>query len=168
MKFSNAILRVVAVFVAVSVVQILAGALVALLLPPKTVMPHLAQHFLQWMFLSNAVTVAALSILALRTEWRGWALGAALAGIPLAITLVDGIEGVYFLPNSQIEWPRIFAQSALAAALSVPVWTLLFGRQSSLPREHFHPSPPNRAASERGNLWSPIWLTSCCISLRGR
>jgi len=145
-KFSNAILRVVAVFVAVSVVQILAGALVALLLPPKTVMPHLAQHFLQWMFLSNAVTVAALSILALRTEWRGWALGAALAGIPLAITLVDGIEGVYFLPNSPIEWPRIFAQSALAAAFSVPVWTLLFGRQPSLPGEHFHPI----AAKSRG------------------
>jgi len=57
-------------------------------------MPPLAPHFTQWLLLSNAITVAALSVLALRTEWRGWTLGAALAGLPLAITLVDGIEGV--------------------------------------------------------------------------
>jgi len=139
MKSSNAILRAVAVFAATSAVQFLAGALVALLLPLKAPMPHLAQHFAQWMFLSNVVTIGALSILALRTEWRGWALGAALAAIPLAITLIDGIEGVYFLPNSPIEWNRIFAQSALAAALSVPVWMLLFGKRAATPQDHFHP-----------------------------
>jgi hypothetical protein len=138
-KFSNTILRAVAVFVAVSIVQILAGATVALLLPPKAPMPQLAHHFLQWMLLTNAVTVAALSILALRTEWRGWALGIAVAGIPLAITLVNGIEGVYFLPNSPIEWPRIFLQVIIATALSVPVWMLLFGRRADLPLDHYHP-----------------------------
>jgi len=145
-KFSNLILRILAVFVAVSILQILAGALVALLLPPKTGMPNLAQHFVQWMFLTNAVTVAALSVLALRTEWRGWTLGAAVAAIPLVIALVNALEGVYFLPNLPIEWPRIMAQIALAAVLSVPVWMLLFGRRAATPAEHFHPI----AAKSRG------------------
>ena len=146
MKFSNLILRILAAFVAVSIFQILAGALVALLPPPKTVVPNLGPHFLQWMFLTNAVTVAALSVLALRTEWRGWTLGAAVAAIPLVIALVNAIEGVYFLPNLPIEWPRILAQIALAAVLSVPVWMLLFGRRAAAPAEHFHPI----AAKSRG------------------
>jgi hypothetical protein len=115
-------------FLAVSVIQALAGALVALLLPHKVMLP-LAPHFTQWLLLSNAITVAALSVPALRTEWRDWALGAALAALPLAITLVDGIEGVYFLPHSPIDWTSIFAQSTLSALLSVPIWVLLFGRR---------------------------------------
>ena len=128
MKFSSAIVRIPPAFVAVSVIQALAGALVALLLPHK-VMPPLAPHFTQWLLLSNAITVAALSVLALRTEWRGWTLGAALAGLPLAITLVDGIEGVYFLPHRPSTGPASFPQSSLSALLSVPVWMLLFNRR---------------------------------------
>ena len=139
MKFSNTILRILAVFVGVCVMQAVAGALVELLLPPKAAIPPLAPHFAQWMLLSNAITVGALSVLALRSEWRGWALGAALAGIPLAITLVDGIEGVYFLPHSPIDWTSIFAQSSLAAVLSLPVWMLLFGRQPAPQQDRYHP-----------------------------
>jgi hypothetical protein len=133
------ILRILAVFIAVSAIQAVAGAMVAFVLPHKAAIPPLAPHFTQWMLLSNAITAAALSVLALRSEWRGWTLGTALAGIPLAITLVDGIEGVYFLPHSPIDWTSIFAQSALAAVLSVPVWTLLFGRRPASPQEHYHP-----------------------------
>ncbi len=150
MKISNAILRILAVFVAVSVVQTVAGAVVTLLLPTKAPMPALAPHFMQWMLLSNAITVAALSALALRTEWRGWTLGVALAGIPLAITFIDGIEGVYFLPHSPIDWTSVFAQSTLAAVLSIPMWMLLFGRRPAVTRndqqEHYRPI----AAKSRG------------------
>ncbi len=150
MKISNAILRILAVFVALFVVQALAGAVVALLLPSKAVMPPLAPHFMQWMLVSNAITVAALSVLALRTEWRGWTLGAVLASIPFAITLIDGIEGVYFLPHSPIDWTSIFGQSALAAVLMIPVWMLLFGRRAAVTRnvqqDHYHPI----AAKSRG------------------
>lgn len=148
MKISNAILRILAVFVALFVVQALAGA--AVLLPTKAVVPPLAPHFTQWMLLSNAITIAALSVLALRTEWRGWTLGAVLASIPFAITLIDGIEGVYFLPHSPIDWTSIFAQSALAAVLMIPVWMLLFGRRAAVTRnvqqDHYHPI----AAKSRG------------------
>jgi hypothetical protein len=139
MKFSNVILRTVAVFIAVSIAQMLAGAFVSLLLRPTIAIPALPQHMMQWMILSNAVTVVALSILAARSEWRNWKLGIAVAAIPLAVTLIDGIEGVYFLPHSPIDWSRIFIQTAIAAALSVPAWMLLFGRRPPIPQDHYHP-----------------------------
>lgn len=146
MKSSKVILRILLVFVAVSIVQICVGAFVAVLLPPKAAMAYVVQHILQWMFLTNAVTVAGLSVVALRSEWRGWTLGAAVAAIPLIIALVNGIEGIYFLPNSAIAWPRILLQVAIAAALSIPVWMLWFGKRAAIPQEHFHPI----AAKSRG------------------
>ena len=139
MKVSSAILRVLSVFVAISLVQIIAGIFAAIVFPPKLVVPNVVQHILQWMFLTNAITVAALSILAFRTEWRGWRLGAALAAIPLAITVVNGIEGAIFLANLHIEWSRIFLQAGIAAVLSVPVWMLLFGKREATSQEHYHP-----------------------------
>jgi hypothetical protein len=148
MKLSQAILRTLAVFVAVSAVQIIAGALSAVLIPPKALPENILRHILLWMFLTNAVTVFALSIAALRTEWRGWTLGIAVAVIPAAVGFINGIEGVIFLPNSPIEWPRIFLQMALAAVLSIPVWMLLFGMRTDPPTEHFHPIV-SKSRSER-------------------
>ncbi len=149
MKFSNTILKVVAAFVAVSIIQVLAGAVAGLLLPFPAGTPHALPHFVAWMLLSNLVTAAALSILGLRSDWRGWTLGAALAAIPLAITVINGIEGVIFLPHSPIPWPSIFLQSAIAAAISVPVWMLLFGRRPAVTEANYHPiaakSRPERA-----------------------
>lgn len=140
MKSSNVILRIVAVFVAVSVLQLVAGAVAALIIPVKTPLPpNLMQHFLQWMFLTNAVTILALSPLAVRSEWRGWKLGATVAAIPAVIFIVDGIEGSIFLKNAHIEWPRLFLSAIFAAVLSTPVWMLLFGRRAGQPQEHFHP-----------------------------
>ena len=89
MKLSNAILRALLVFVAVCVIQSVVGMLV----PMK---PITLPHFVEWMLLTNAVVVAALSIVAVRTEWRGWRLGVALAVIPLTIESVNLLEGVIF------------------------------------------------------------------------
>jgi hypothetical protein len=139
-KFSNVIVRVVAVFIAVSVLQLVAGAVAALIIPVKTPLPpNLMRHFLQWMFLTNAVTILALSPLAVRSEWRGWKLGAAVAAIPAVIAILNGIEGSIFLKNAHIEWPRILLTTIIAAVLSVPMWMLLFGRRADQPHEHFHP-----------------------------
>ena len=139
MKFSSVLMRVVAAFVAISVVQILGGMLVAFFIPVRGVPPNFMQHILQWMFLTNAVTVAALSAVAMRTEWRGWKLGVAVAAIPVAIAFIDGIEGSILLKNLHIDWPRIYLSTAIGAVLSVPVWMLLFGRRADTPQEHFHP-----------------------------
>ena len=132
MKVSNAILRGLLVFVAVCVIQMIVGMLV----PMK---PFSVPHVFQWMLLTNAVVVAALTAVAIRSEWRGWRLGVALAAIPLVIESVNLIEGVVFLTNSELEWGKIFLHALISAALTVPVWMLLFGRRADIPQEHCHP-----------------------------
>jgi len=132
MKVSNAIVRGLLVFVAVCVIQTIVGMLV----PMK---PVAIPHFLQWWLLTNAVVVAALTVVAIRSEWRGWRLGVALAAIPLIIESVNLLEGVVFLTDSQVEWGKILLHAAISAALIVPVWMLLFGRRTDAPQEHSHP-----------------------------
>lgn len=148
MKFSNTILRVVAAFVAISVIQIVAGMLAGLVFPVRTFPPDILRHMMQWMLVTNAVTVTALSLTAIRSEWRGWKLGAAVAAIPMVITIIDGIEGEIFLKNLHIEWPSIFLAAILAAAFSTPVWMLLFGKRPTLAQKRFHPIA-SRSRGER-------------------
>jgi len=83
--------------------------------------------------------VAALTLVAIRSEWRGWRLGVVLAAIPLIIESVNLLEGVVFLTNSQVEWGKIFLHALISAALIVPVWMLLFGRRADVPQEYSHP-----------------------------
>jgi hypothetical protein len=132
MKMSSAVLRGLLVFVALCVIQMIVGMLV----PMK---PIAIPHFFRWWFLTNAVVVAALTAVAIRSEWRGWRLGVALATIPLIIESVNLLEGVVFLTNSSIEWQKVFLHALISAALIVPVWMLLFGRRSDVPQEHSHP-----------------------------
>lgn len=131
MKLSQLIPRALLAFVAVCITQILAG----ILIPMK---PVALPHFLQWLLLSNAVTVAALAVVAARTDWRGWRLGIAVAAIPVVIHALDMLEGIVFLKNSPVEWGKIFVYTLVSAALSVPVWMLLFGRRANV-LEHYHP-----------------------------
>lgn len=142
MKLSQVILRTLAVFVAVSILEGVAGMIAAIVFPPKP-MPNLPQHLAEWLLVTNAITIALLAIIAVRSEWRGWQLGAAIAVIPLTASLVNGIEGLVFLPNLPIAWPRIFLTAGLTAVFSVPVWMLLFGRRPQAAgedkRDHFHP-----------------------------
>ena len=114
MKLSNAILRALLVFIAVCIIQMIVGMLV-----PMT--PIAVPHILQWMFLTNAVVVATLAAVAVRTEWRGWRLGTALAAIPLTIESVNLLEGAFFLTNSHLAWGKIFQHTLISAALTVPV-----------------------------------------------
>lgn len=129
MKLSSAILRGSLAFVAFCVIQVLAGIVV----PMK---PVAIPHFLQWILLSNAVTVAALTVVAARTDWRGWRLGVAVAAIPVVIHALDMLEGIVFLKNSPVDWGRIFLYTVVSAALSVPMWMLLFGRRENAAPGH--------------------------------
>ena len=141
MKLSQAIPRALLAFVAICITQALAG----ILIPMK---PVTLPHFLQWILVSNAVTVAALAAVAARTDWRGWKMGIAVAAIPVVIHTLDMLEGIVFLKNSPVDWSRIFLYTLVSAALSVPVWMLLFGRRNNL-SERYHPiqaqSPSQRA-----------------------
>ena len=166
MKLSNVLLRVIAAFVGVSLMQALAAKLAAVFLPVEAPLPgDVMRHFMAWMLLSNAVTIAALSVVAVRAEWRGWRLGFSVALIPLAIVVINGIEGIVFLKNLPIEWPRIFLMSAITALLSAPVWMLLFGSRHDTPAEHFSSHRLKTAGRAPRGSWLPvISLISCCTS----
>jgi len=155
-KPSNVIIRVVSAFAATSFVQVIAGVIAGKLIPTKVPLdPHIAQNFFYWMLLTNSIIILALAPLAIRSEWRGWKLGAVVASIPAAIGYIDGIEGMIFLKNSPIEWPQILLGTVISALLNIAVWALLFGRRSDTPVEHFHP-----IASRR--LGERIWKFLVC------
>ncbi|MGA7752830.1 MAG: hypothetical protein WCB05_08365 [Candidatus Sulfotelmatobacter sp.] len=134
MKLPNVILRALVVFVAACIIQAVAGALLL-----SQVKIPAAPHALGWIILSTLLVVAALSVVAFRSDLRGWSLGAALAGIPLVIGCVNTIEGIFFLTNSPIPWSRLFAFMIVSAVLIIPVWALLFGKRPEDARDHYHP-----------------------------
>src|SRR5205807_5732574 len=127
MKLSNAIWRALLVFASVCTIQMVAGMLML-----SGVKTPASPHIMEWMLLSNSLVVAALSVVAYRSDLRGWRLGTALAAVPLVIAGLNVIEGVVFLTNSPIQWSRIFGFSLVSAALVIPVWALLFGRRPDL------------------------------------
>jgi len=143
MTFSQTILRGLLAFIATCIVQVIAGMLV----PMK---PIALPHFLLWVVLSTAVSVAALSGVAARSEWRGWRLGTAVAAFPLLVTSVNFIEGVVFLTNSQVQWTRVFLYTVISAILSIPVWMLLFGGPKRTSSDHY---PMIRSKSRGERAW---------------
>jgi hypothetical protein len=142
MNFSSVVVRAFLVFIAAVVIQSIGGILIPLKTPP-------VPHQMPWLLLSTAVMVCAMTVAAVRSEWRGWQLGAALSAIAMAITTVDVFEGVFFLKNLQIEWGRIFLMAAIDAALMVPVWAYVFGRRPGT-GEHYHPI---QAKSRGARAW---------------
>jgi hypothetical protein len=135
MKLSGAILRGGLVFVAVCVIQGVAGTLTM-----AAVKVLQAPNAVYWTLLSNALVVASLVLVAVRSDWRGWRLAAALAGVPLAIGCLNGIEGVVFLTNVGMDWRRFFLYMIVSAILIMPVWMVLFGKRSDVAQPHFHPA----------------------------
>lgn len=134
MKPSNAIWRALLVFVAVCVIQSVAGSLLL-----SSIKMPAAPNFMWWMLLANSLVVASLAFVAFRSDLRGWRLATAMAAIPLVIASVNLVEGVVFLTGTSMQWTRLFAYFFLSAALVMPVWMLLFGRRSNSSPEHFHP-----------------------------
>jgi hypothetical protein len=151
MTFSSTIPRALLAFVATAVIQMVAGMIVSM---KPVAVPHLAL----WMLLNLAVTVAALSVVAARAEWQGWRLGAAVPAIPLAIFSINLIEALVFLPNTNLEWGRIFLYTLVSAILGVPVWALLFGRRKDASEDHYRPI----RSQSRGEL---VWKFVLCALL---
>jgi hypothetical protein len=125
------VLRSAVVFLATCIFTSLSGILIPVKGSP-------APHLLEWMLLTTALTTAALTVLAVRSEWRGWKLGTTLALIPLVISSVNLLEGVVFLTNVDLQWGRIFLFTVVSSVLTIPLWALLFGRKQN-GAEHFHP-----------------------------
>lgn len=145
MKPSSVILRAFAALVASFLIQAVGGILIPIKIAP-------APHFLAWNILSMALTTAALTVLAVRADWRGWSLGASIALLPLVLASVNLLEGKVFLTNANLPWGRIFLFDLLSAALLIPVWTALFGGRPPV-AEHFRPI---RSKSRGERLWKFI------------
>jgi hypothetical protein len=154
MKLSSAIVRAFAVFVAVCGIQTVAG----MLLLSNVKLPA-APHAEEWILVSNALVVAALSYVALRSDLRGWRLGIALVGIPLAITCINQIESLVFLTNVPLQWSRLFAFFIVSAALIAPVWALLFGQRPNNPTDALQ-APYHPIASKQ--FGEKIWKFVVC------
>lgn len=132
MKPLQVILRAVLAFAAICVIQTIVGILIPITAPA-------VPHMFAWLLLMNAVTAAALSVVAARSDWRGWKLGAGIALIPFAIACLNELEGTVFLKNSHLPWDKLFLHSLISALLMVPVWMLLFGRRAADAHEHYRP-----------------------------
>jgi len=132
MTFPKIILRVLLAFVGTLIASMIAGLLVP-------IRPFPAPHFLEWMLLTNLVSVTALSIVAVRVEWRGWKMGAAIAAVPVTLAAVNLLEGAVFLKSSAMEFGRIFIYTLVSSILVVPMWMLLFGKRDADTTEHYHP-----------------------------
>lgn len=142
MKPSSVILRAFAAFVASFIIQAVCGILIPINTAPTP-------YFMAWNILSMVLTTAALTVLAVRTDWRGWSLGASVALIPVVLAAVDLLEGKVFLTNTNLPWGRIFLFDLLSSVLMISVWTGLFGRRPAV-AEHFRPI---RSKSRGERLW---------------
>ena len=131
MKVLHIVVRALGVFLATVIFQALCEIVIPIQGPS---IPHLAQ----WAILSNALVTATLTVLALRSDWRGWKLGAAVALIPMVIAAMNFLEGTVFLTHTNLQWGRIFSVMLLPSALTIPLWALLFGRRPKVP-EHYRP-----------------------------
>ena len=143
MKIFSTLLRVLIAGVAFLIFQTIAAAIV----PIKATMPP---HTLLWVVVANFMTAATLVLVASRSEWRGWRLGVAISTIPIALGLINTIEGAIFLTNSGIDWPSIIAQTVITYELAVPLWILLFSKRREPGLETYHPVD-SRPSGER--LW---------------
>ena len=70
-----------------------------------------------------------------------------MAAVPLTIAFSGAIEGAFFLTNSGIAWPRLFAYAILSWAFTAPVW-MLFGRPAAVISESYRPIA-SKARDER-------------------
>ena len=111
--------RLVLAWIALVAAQMAAGMVIRTNNPP---MPNV----FGWLMLSDAVIVLALGAAALRSEWRGWMLARAMFFIPAAITTVNMIEGVIFLPNAHIDWRGVIALTLVGFAIAAVLWLLIF------------------------------------------
>jgi hypothetical protein len=103
-------------------------------------------HTLEWLLLSDFLVAAVLGVIAVRCDWVGWKLAAALAAIPWAIGIANMIEGSVFLKNLGIDWGRLALYVCLTYLLVFPLWRYIYGGGEVVP-PHYSPFSQKSAAS---------------------
>lgn len=94
---------------------------------------------LAWSALSDMIVVIAVGVVATRSDWRGWKLGAALASIPFTVALVNIIEGLFYLQEAHLDGPRLIARAVLTFAASALVWGRIFDTDHEPGAPRYHP-----------------------------
>jgi hypothetical protein len=121
MKSLKLALQVSMVWVALIIAQVIANILIPVRLPA-------APDVLPWFLFSTILVAAVLVFLAVRSDWRGWRLAAALSAIPLVLSISNNLEGKIFLTSFQISWAWVVGTPFIIAALTFPVWLLINGK----------------------------------------
>jgi hypothetical protein len=88
--------------------------------------PHTGQsHLPIWTIAPNAIVAFTMASLASRARWRGWRLAFALSAVPLAIGVINVVEGAVYL-KSEIGQPWwILTFLAAKYVLVLPLWPLI-------------------------------------------
>jgi hypothetical protein len=129
-------------WLALAAAQMLAGMLIRLQVTP-------APRALEWMLVTDLLVAATVGVVAVRCDWVGWKLGATLVAIPLAINLVNLIEGSVFLSHAGIPWRGIMLNLCITYLLVLPLWRYIFsGGEAVSP--HYSPL---REKSLPGMAW---------------
>jgi len=150
MKLAGATAKCLLALVLLLFVQALAGALIPI--------PMKAPGSPLWWLLSNAIVATVLTLLALRSPWRRWKLAFVLALIPAAIQFVNLVEGGVFLDRAGLPWRRLMGMTALACAMAVPLWALVFRGKEAL-------AEPGPRASFPGAPWRLVVSSAAYVLL---
>jgi hypothetical protein len=132
MKLTRLTLKVLLAWVALVVAQIIAGMLV-----PARIAA--APNSFPWFLVSNILVAAVLVPVAIRSDWRGWRLAAALSTIPLVLSVSNNIEGKLFLTSFAIRWAWVIGYPLVAALLTFPLWLLIFGKRREGAEGNYRP-----------------------------
>ena len=111
--------RILVGWLALALAQTIAGVLVRVQAPAVS-------HNLEWMLVVDLLIVTTLGAIAVRSDWSGWKLAAAMAIIPLAINFVNMVEGAAFLERSEIPWRSLLPMLCLTYLLVMPLWRYIF------------------------------------------
>lgn len=124
----------VARVLAATVYLVAAQMALGMLLPASGPVPGNAGP---WFLLSNLLVALVLCLLAMRSDWRGVRLAAAVSAIPAIIMLNNYLEGFFFLTASRIDWAVESLRTCLVAILTMPLWPLLFRQAQAGPSARF-------------------------------
>ncbi len=128
------------------VVFVITQAIAGLIVPMKAI-PGASSS--GWWLLSTFIAALTLTVVALRSGWRGWRAAAAVALIPLAIHLANLVEGLVFLKNAPLEFAPLMLMAVIAYAMALPALLLVFGGGSRT----LAPAAETSGFSAGGMLW---------------
>jgi hypothetical protein len=121
MSHASAIRRTLIAWIALEVLRAIASFVFPIDAAPS------GWRWLAWIALTDLIVVVAIGFAAVRSDWRGWRLGAAVAAIPFTVAVVNIVEGHFYLSEAHLQATRLALQVVLMYAVLIPIWARVFG-----------------------------------------